>query len=174
MPDPARLDDAVIIRRATPHDADAIWEIFREVIDGGEAFAFDHQTTREGALHFWLESATACFVAEHDGAVVGTYYLKPNQPGRGAHVANAGYMVSRSGQGRGVGRLMGEHSLVEARRLGFRAMQFNMVITTNTAAVRLWERLGFATVGRIPRAFVHPTQGEVDALIMHRALDEAP
>lgn len=162
----------VVIRPATAADADAIWAIFREVIDAGEAFAFDHDTTRDAGLAFWLHSPTCCFVAEIDGAVVGTYYLKPNQPGRGAHVANGGYMVARAGQGRGIGRLMGEHSIDEARRRGFRAMQFNMVIATNAPAVRLWERLGFAVVGRIPGAFVHPVEGDVDALIMHRTLDD--
>lgn len=160
------------IRPAVAGDADAIWAIFREVIDEGEAFAFDHTTTREDGLRFWLESPTCCFVAELDGVVVGSYYLRPNQPGRGAHVANAGYMVARAGQGRGIGRLLGDHSIAEASRLGFRAMQFNMVIATNAAAVRLWQRLGFDIVGRIPRAFVHPVEGEVDALVMHRTLDE--
>lgn len=163
---------AVRIRPATEADADAIWAIFREVIDEGVAFAFDQSTSRDDGLRFWLESPTCCFVAELDGRVVGTYFLRPNQPGRGAHVANAGYMVARAGQGRGIGRAMGEHSIIEARRRGFRAMQFNLVIATNTPAVRLWERLGFAVVGRIPGAFVHPVEGEVDALIMHRSLDE--
>lgn len=173
MPDAAaHTNPPVHVRLATAGDADAIWEIFREVIDEGVAFAFDQATTREEGLRFWLESPTCCFVAELDGVVVGTYYLRPNQPGRGAHVANAGYMVARAGQGRGIGRLLGEHSIAEARRHGFRAMQFNMVIATNAPAVRLWQRLGFAIVGRIPRAFVHPVEGEVDALIMHRTLDE--
>lgn len=169
---PDRPDPPVHIRPATAADADAIWEIFREVIDEGEAFAFDQATTRADGLRFWLESPTCCYVATLDGRVVGTYYLRPNQPGRGAHVANAGYMVARAGQGRGIGRLLGEHSIAEARRLGFRAMQFNLVIATNAPAVRLWQRLGFDIVGRIPRAFVHPVEGEVDALVMHRALIE--
>lgn len=167
-------ETVVRIRPATSGDADAIWSIFREVIDDGEAFAFDATTSQTDALRFWLESPTCCHVAVGDDQVLGTYFLRPNQPGRGAHVANAGYMVARAGQGRGIGRLMGEHSLHEARRLGFRAMQFNMVIASNIAAVRLWERLGFAVVGRIPRAFVHSTLGEVDALIMHRTLDGVP
>jgi ribosomal protein S18 acetylase RimI-like enzyme len=161
---------ALLIRPASTADADAIWAILREVIDGGEAFAFDQATTREDGLRFWLHSPTCCFVAEQDGQVIGSYFLRPNQPGRGAHVANGGYMVARSGQGRGVGRLLAEHSMREAAQRGFRAMQFNMVIATNTAAVRLWMQLGFAVVGRIPGAFVHSTQGEVDALIMHRTL----
>lgn len=166
--DPAALR----IRPASAADADAIWAMFREVIESGDAFAFDHATSRDDGLRFWLESPTCCFVAECDGMVLGTYYLRPNQPGRGAHVANGGYMVTRAGQGRGIGRAMGEHSIAEARRRGFRAMQFNMVIATNTPAVHLWEQLGFAVVGRIPRVFVHAVQGEVDALIMHRSLDE--
>lgn len=169
-----RSGPPVTIRIATQADADAIWEMFSEVIDAGEAFAFDHTTSRADGLRFWLESPTCCFVAEHGGLVIGSYFLRPNQPGRGAHVANAGYMVARSGQRRGVGRLMCEHSLGEAKRRGFRAMQFNLVIATNTAAIALWKRFGFAVVGRIPSAFVHATRGEVDALIMHRTLDEVP
>jgi L-amino acid N-acyltransferase YncA len=159
------------IRPATAADADAIWAIWSEVIASGDAYAYDEQTARESALAFWLTTSTSCWVAEHAGTVVGTYYLRPNQPGRGDHVANAGYMVARAGQGQGIGRALGEHSLVEARRLGFRAIQFNFVVASNTPAVRLWERLGFHVVGRIPAAFRHATLGEVDALVMHRSLE---
>ena len=162
----------MLIRPAQSTDADAIWAIWCEVITSGEAYAYDEATSREKALDFWLTSSTCCWVAESDGEVIGTYYLRPNQPGRGNHVANAGYMVARSGQGRGVGRALGEHSIVEARRLGFRAMQFNFVVASNVAAVHLWEALGFRTVGRIPAAFRHATLGDVDALVMHRLLGE--
>ena len=161
------------IRPATAADADAIWAIWSEVIAAGDAFAYDEHTSRDKALEFWHDSSTGCWVAEHQDSVVGTYYLRPNQPGRGDHVANAGYMVARSAQGQGVGRALGEHSIGEARRLGFRAMQFNFVISCNTAAVRLWEQLGFSVVGRLPCTFRHATQGEVDALVMHRSLDDS-
>ena len=161
------------IRPATAADANAIWAIWSEVIASGDAYAYDEQTSRDNALAFWLTSSMSCWVAEHGGTVVGTYYLRPNQPGRGDHVANAGYMVARTGQGKGIGRALGEHSLVEARRLGFRAMQFNFVVASNTPAVRLWERLGFRVVGRIPGAFRHATLGEVDALVMHRSLEDS-
>jgi L-amino acid N-acyltransferase YncA len=161
----------VEVRPATAADAEAIWALFREVIAAGDAFAFDHTTTQADALRFWLKTPTCCHVATDGRDILGTYYLRPNQPGRGAHVANAGYMVASAARGRGIGRLLGEHSLVEARRLGFRAMQFNMVIATNEPAVRLWMDLGFAVIGRSPRAFVHDTLGEVDALIMHRSLE---
>jgi ribosomal protein S18 acetylase RimI-like enzyme len=110
------------------------------------------------------------FVAELDGRVVGTYLLRPNQPGLGSHVANAGYMVDPAYRGRGLASAMCRHSLSLARELGFRAMQFNFVVSTNATAVALWERHGFTTVGRLPLAFRHATLGEVDALVMHRFL----
>jgi L-amino acid N-acyltransferase YncA len=163
----------MLIRPATDSDTDAIWSIWSEVIASGDAYAYDEHTSRAKALEFWFTSSSCCWVAEHEGTVVGTYYLRPNQPGRGAHVANAGYMVARAGRGRGVGRALGEHSLAEARRLGFCAMQFNFVIASNIAAVRLWEQLGFRIVGRIPGAFRHATLGEVEALVMHRSLEES-
>lgn len=160
------------IRPAESTDADAIWAIWCEVIATGEAYAYDETTSRDKALDFWLTSSSCCWVVEREGSVIGTYYLRPNQPGRGDHVANAGYMVARAGQGRGAGRLMGEHSIVQAQQLGFRAMQFNFVVASNTAAVHLWEQLGFNVIGRIPAAFRHATLGDVDALVMHRSLEE--
>jgi L-amino acid N-acyltransferase YncA len=161
------------IRRATVADHDAIWAIWAEVVSSGVAFAYDEQTTREQAIHFWCESSSCCWVAtDADGQVIASYYLRPNQPGRGSHVANAGYMVAAAGQGRGVGRALGTHSVSEAQRLGFSAMQFNLVIASNAAAVTLWRQLGFRVVGTIPAAFRHADLGMVDALVMHRFLDE--
>jgi L-amino acid N-acyltransferase YncA len=160
------------LRAATAADREAIWTIWREVIAAGDAFAYDAQTTRDQALGFWVDSSACCKVAVQDGVVMGTYYLRPNQPGRGAHVANAGYMVARAGQGRGVGRALGVDSIAEARRLGFSAMQFNLVVATNGPAVRLWQDLGFRIIGTIPRAFDHITLGRVDAHVMHRFLDD--
>jgi L-amino acid N-acyltransferase YncA len=161
----------VELRAATAADREAIWGIWREVIDAGDAFAYDEHTTRDKALEFWVDSSACCKVAVINGTVIGTYYLRPNQPGRGAHVANAGYMVARAGQGRGVGRALGEDSLHEARRLGFTAMQFNFVVSSNAPAVKLWQDLGFRIIGTIPGAFVHPALGHVDAHVMHRFLD---
>jgi len=162
----------ITVRPATPADGEAIWQIFREVIAPGDAFVFAPDTPRAEALAYWFRPENHAYVAEHDGRIVGSYIVKPNQPGLGAHIANAAYMVSPSARGLGVGKRMGEHSLVEARRLGFNAMQFNIVVSTNEPAVRLWQRLGFRIVGTLPGAFKHAERGLVDAYIMFRTLDD--
>jgi L-amino acid N-acyltransferase YncA len=133
-------------------------------------YVFDPLTPREEALAYWFQPGTRTYVAERDGQIVGTYILKPNQPALGSHVANAAFMVSPAAQGLGVGKGMGEHCLVEARRLGFRAMQFNFVVSTNETAVRLWQQLGFRIVGTLPGAFRHSERGYVDADVMFREL----
>ena len=162
----------MILRLAAPADQDAIWDIFRVVIASGDTYAFDPQMSREEALAYWLRSDTHTYVAETDGTIVGTYILRPNQPGLGAHVANAAFMVAPAARGLGVGRLMGERCLLEARKLGFRAMQFNFVVSTNAAALRLWQQLGFEIVGTLPGAFRHSELGYVDAYVMFRTLDD--
>jgi L-amino acid N-acyltransferase YncA len=154
------------IRQATASDSAPIWEIFRAVVAPGDIYTFDPQISREEALAYWLHPANRCYVAERQRKVVGTYILKANQPGLGSHVANAAFMVSQHARGLGVGRSMGEHSLREARRLGFRAMQFNFVVSTNEAALRLWQQLGFKIVGTLPGAFRHSDKGFVDAYVM--------
>lgn len=158
------------IRPATETDYDAIWDIFAEVIAGGDAYVFEDGMTKTDALAYWFSPGTHTYVAEHHGVVVGTYIFRKNQPGRGSHVANGSYMVSSKARGLGVGLAMGEHSLIEARSAGFIAMQFNMVVATNETAVRLWKRLGFEVVGTLPGAFRHKTLGLVDALVMFRKL----
>jgi len=125
---------------------------------------------REQALAYWFAPGTHTYVAEAEQGIVGTYILKANQPGLGSHVANAAFMVSPQTRGLGVGRRMAEHCLEEARRLGFRAMQFNFVGSTNQGAVKLWEQMGFRIVGTLPGVFCHPTLGEVDAYVMFRRL----
>jgi L-amino acid N-acyltransferase YncA len=159
------------IRPATIGDADAIWQIFHAVVATGDTYAFEPDTSRDDALAYWLHGSGDCHVAESDGTIVGMYVLKPNQPGLGSHVANAAFMVSPTARREGIGRAMGEHCLAEARRLGFRAMQFNLVVATNEAAVRLWQQLGFTIVGALPGAFRHATKGHVDAYVMYRSLD---
>jgi L-amino acid N-acyltransferase YncA len=159
------------IRPATDADHDAIWAIFHEVVADEDTYALDANISREDALAYWFGLGTHTYVAEQrELGVAGTYILRPNQSGGGSHVANAGFMVSARARGQGIGRAMAEHCLSEARRFGFRAMQFNYVISTNTAAIRLWQDLGFETVGTLPSAFRHPEKGYVDVYIMYRSL----
>jgi L-amino acid N-acyltransferase YncA len=159
------------IREAEERDSEAIWHIFHAVVAGGDSFVFEPETTRDEALSIWCGPSMRVYVAEHIGRVVGSYFLKPNQPGLGSHVANAGYMVGPEARGLSVGRAMGEHSLIEASRLGYRAMQFNMVVSSNEAAVRLWRGLGFEVAGTLPGAFRHRSLGFVDAFVMFRSLE---
>jgi L-amino acid N-acyltransferase YncA len=158
------------IRPATETDRDGIWQIFHMVVAAGDTYGFDPNISRLDALAYWLRADTHTYVAEKDREIVGTYILRPNQPGGGAHVANAAFMVAVHARGKGVGRAMGEHSLSEARRLGFRAMQFNFVVSTNESAMRLWQQLKFKIVGTLPGAFRHPTKGYVDVYVMFRSL----
>lgn len=158
------------IRQAKTTDHDAIWSIFHEVAAPGDTYTFDPAIPRQDALAYWIRPDTHTFVAEEDGRIVGTYILKANQSGGGAHVANAAFMVANSARAQGIGRAMAEHCLDEARRLGFRAMQFNFVVSTNQSAVHLWKELGFEIVGTLPRAFRHPDKGYVDVYVMFRKL----
>jgi L-amino acid N-acyltransferase YncA len=158
------------IRTATEADRDAIWQIFHDVIAAGDTYAFDVGMSRQDALGYWYEANTRTYVTESDGRIVGTYILRPNQSGAGSHVANAAFMVAPDARGQGIGRAMGEHCVSEARRLGFRAMQFNFVVSTNEAAVRLWQKLGFEIVGTLPGTFHHPEKGYVDVYVMFRSL----
>jgi L-amino acid N-acyltransferase YncA len=158
------------IRLATDSDREAIWGIFHEVVATGDTYVFDPSTSREEALVYWFREDTQTYVAEQNRKVVGSYVLRPNRPGLGAHVSNASFIVARSARGLGVGRAMGEHCLNEARRLGFRAMQFNFVVSTNESAVHLWQELGFKIVGTLPGAFRHSQKGYVDVYVMFRSL----
>jgi L-amino acid N-acyltransferase YncA len=158
------------IRPAQPADADAIWAIFRAVVRTGDTYVFDPATPRDVALEYFLDPSVRCWVAEDEGRVVGMYKLVHNRRDLGSHVANASFMVHPNVQGRGVGRRLGEHCLDQARRAGYAAMQFNFVVSTNTAGVELWQKLGFDIVGRLPKAFNHRQLGLVDAYVMHRFL----
>jgi ribosomal protein S18 acetylase RimI-like enzyme len=160
----------ISIRPSGPADHDAIWAMLEPVIRAGETYALPRDMTREAALAYWLGADRETFVAELEGTIVGTYYLKANQAGGGSHVANCGYVTASETSGRGVARAMCLHSLDAARERGFRAMQFNLVVSTNERAIRLWQHLGFASVGRLPGAFHHPDLGDVDAFVMFRAL----
>jgi len=156
------------LRAATPHDHPAIWSILEPVIRAGETYALPRDMTREAALAYWAGPDRETFVAVEGGEVLGTYYLRANQQGGGAHVANCGYITAAHATGRGIARAMAAHSLAHARARGFTAMQFNFVISTNTRAIALWEQLGFATLCRLPGAYLHPKAGLVDALVMFR------
>lgn len=158
------------IRQATGDDFERIWPFFREIVAASDTYAYPRDLTKEQARVLWIDTPRQTFVFEEDGQVLGSYYIKTNQSGPGAHVANCGYMVSEAARGRGLATAMCEHSQRVARELGYLAMQFNFVASTNEGAVRLWNRLGFATVGRLPKAFQHPTKGYVDALVMYKWL----
>lgn len=168
------VQDALQIRPAGREDHDALWRILEPTIRAGETYALAPDLGRDEALAYWTGPDRETYVAvdpRAGGDVLGTYYLRANQAGGGAHVANCGYMTAAWAAGRGVGRRMGEHSLGRARERGFHAMQFNFVVSTNARAVRLWQRLGFAVVGRLPLAFRRPSGEYVDALVMFRPLD---
>ncbi len=158
---------SIEIRGVVPADRPAIGRIAEEVVNDGTVFVFEDPAE---VVEFWHQPGGRVFVALQDDKVLGTYVIKPNQPGRGGHVANAGYMVGQAARGLGVGTMLGEHSIQIAKELGFEAMQFNMVVATNTGAIHLWEKLGFEAVGRLPRVFRHPEKGPVDALVMYRSL----
>ena len=160
----------VEIREATAANRDAIWDIFREVVAARDTYAFDPGMSRQDAPGYWFQANTRTYIAESSGRIVGTYILRPNQSGGGSHVANAAFMVAPVARGRGIGRAMAEHCLTEGRRLGFRAMQFNFVVSTNDPALRLWQKLGFKIVGTLPGAFRHPEKGYVDVYVMFRSL----
>lgn len=159
-----------LIRSVEAGDGGVLWTLLEPVLRAGETYALPRDWSREEALAYWCRPGHAVFVAELEGTAAGTYMLRANQPGPGDHVANCGYVTAAWAQGRGVARAMGRHSLDEARRRGFRAMQFNCVVATNSRAIRAWESLGFAVTGRLPGVFRHPTAGFVDALVMHRDL----
>ena len=160
------------IREASDQDFDAIWPIFSEIVSAGETYAYPRQTNRAEARRLWMKLPRKTLVAEEDGRILGTYYIKTNQTGPGSHVCNCGYMMASHARGRGVATALCEHSQRLASELGYKAMQFNFVAASNETAIRLWTRLGFATVGRLPKAFNHPSQGYIDALVMYKWLDD--
>ncbi len=159
------------IATATEAHADAVWQIFNEVIAEGDAYVFEADTTREEFLAYWFSPKAHTYVALEGDRVLGSYLIKANQPGRGSHVANASYMVSATARGKGIGGMMCGHSLHEAKAHGFLAMQFNIVVSTNATAIALWQKHGFEIIGTLPGAFRHASLGFVDAHVMFRRLD---
>src|SRR5215467_6661139 len=160
----------MLVRAALEKDSASLWAILESVIRAGETYPLPRNMDRHTALAYWFSTGHEVFVAEDSGEIVGTYFLKANQKGGGAHVANCGYMTAPHATGRGVARGMCAHSLERARQRGFRSMQFNFVVSSNERAVRLWQSFGFEIVGRLPKAFEHPTLGFVDAYVMYRQL----
>lgn len=159
------------IREITEDDIEKIWPIFHEIVSVGESYPYPRDTSKEEAVKLWLHHPRKTYVIEDGGQVGGTYYIKTNQPGSGSHVCNCGYMVSSKTRGKGFATAMCEHSQEIARELGYKAMQFNLVASSNEGAVRLWKKLGFDIVGQLPMAFEHPTIGYVDAFVMYKWLE---
>lgn len=158
------------IRFATDDDKETIWAILEPMIRRGETYPLPRDMSKVQALEFWFAAGNETFVWQDGGGILGTYFLRANQRGGGAHVANCGYLTAAGAEGRGIARAMCLHSLQRARESGFRAMQFNFVVSTNERAVKLWKSLGFEVVGQLPGVFQHPEQGFVDALVMYQKL----
>jgi L-amino acid N-acyltransferase YncA len=158
------------IRKAIDQDRHEVWEIFTAVIQTGDTYVFEADTAKEDLDKHWFSPYMDTYVLEEDGEILGTYILKPNHIDRGSHVANASYMVHPKAQGKGIGNMLCEHSLAEAAKFGFKAMQFNLVVSTDEAAIKLWKKNGFEIIGTIPDGFNHQTLGYVDAHIMYRRL----
>ncbi len=162
--------EKIKITPATSADEERIWALLQPVFSAGDTYAVDPLIDREAAIAYWMEADKTAFILRIEGQAVGTYYIRPNQPGGGAHICNCGFITALSARGKGVARRMLDHALIEAKQQGYRAMQFNFVLASNQRALAIWQRNGFATIGRIPQAFLHPKQGYVDALILHRSL----
>ena len=160
----------ITIRKYREEDKEQIWQIIKHVISTGDTFNNAPDTPREKMLAIWCSAENHTYVAVSEDRVVGTFFIKENQSDLGSHVANAGYMVAPEARGKGVGRKMGEFSLEEAKRLGFRAMRFNSVVKSNGKAVKFWQSLGFEIVGEVPESFNHITNGLTNTYIMYRKL----
>ncbi len=158
------------IIEATEKHFDEIWPIFKKIVSLGETYAFPVNTTKDEAFNLWITLPRKTFVMVDSGTVIGTYYLKTNQSGPGSHICNCGYMVPSNQRGKGLATAMCKHSQKIAVELGYKAMQFNFVASTNTGAITLWQKLGYETVGRLPKAFNHPSEGFIDALVMYKWL----
>ena len=158
------------IREAHRDEFPAIWPFFREIVAAGESFPYPQDTTFEDGQRKWFDETEKVFVFEENGEILGTYAIKPNSPGLGGHVCNCGYMVSPAARGRGVAKALCVHSQETAVALGYRAMQYNLVVSTNEIAVQLWQKMGFTIAGTLPKAFQHPAHGFVDAYVMYKWL----
>lgn len=164
------LGPQIIFRKATLADRQALWQIIQPVIRRGGTYVFSPDSDEEKMMGYWLGSDKQTYVAEIEGKIVGTFFIKDNQPDLGNHVCNAGFIVDPNTAGQGIGRQMGLFALSEAKRLGYQAMQFNFVVSTNSHAVHLWQSLGFQIIGEVPDAYRHSERGLVSALVMYQKL----
>jgi len=158
------------IRPATPADHAALWGMLKPVFRAGETYAIDPKISEGDAVAYWTGADAGCYIIEDQNGPLGTYYIKTNQPGGGAHVCNCGFVTAPAASGKGVARQMLDDALIRAKKHGYRAMQFNFVLANNARAIDIWTRAGFDTVGRLPKAFRHPKEGDIDALVMFKTL----
>lgn len=156
------------IRAANSNDFDQIWEFMEPILKAGDTYPYDPDSSKEEAYDIWFASEKKVYVAELDSKVVGTYYMRDNQPCLSSHIANAGYMVHPGFGGQGIGKAMGKHSFDEAQKFGYTAMQFNLVVADNIASIKIWEKYGFQIIGTVPKAFKSKSSGLLDAHIMHK------
>jgi GNAT superfamily N-acetyltransferase len=157
-------------RLANELDGSSLWELIKPIIRKGGTYVFLPNSSRDKMMNYWLNSDKKTYIAELEGEIVGTFYIKNNQPDLGDHICNAGFMVTQNQEGKGIGKEMGKFALSEAKRLGYQAMQFNFVLESNVHAVKLWKSLGFEILGKIPEAYRHPELGLVSALILYQRL----
>ena len=164
------MTGALTLRPAGPEDSPALWDILRPAFRAGDSYAVDRTISQSAALRYWTGGEKTAHLAVRSDQAVGSYYIRPNQPGGGAHVCNCGFVTHPQARGQGVARTMLEHALKTAKAAGYSAMQFNFVLASNAAAIHLWHSYGFVEVGRLPQAFQHPVLGLIDALVLHRQL----
>ena len=157
-------------RRVAHEEFALLWPVIQPVFAAGETYPYDPASTQEQAADIWCGPEKVTYICEREGKVLGTYYIRANQPGLGNHICNAGFIVAPAAAGQGIGRAMGEHALSEAKKLGYEAMQFNLVVEDNVASLKIWEKLGFEKIGKIPEAFRHTTKGKIGAYILYRKL----
>lgn len=158
------------LRKTRPEDHSALWTMLKPVFRAGETYAIDPEISQKDALAYWTGTDAGSYVAEDENGLLGTYYIKTNAQGGGAHVCNCGFITTSNAAGKGVARLMLNDALIRAKAQGYNAMQFNFVLANNARAIDIWHRAGFDTVGRLPKAFNHPKDGMIDALVMFKTL----
>lgn len=163
------MTQPLTISTATAENFDDIWAIFHRVVATGDSFIYPPETTKGEAEAIWMHG-TMVYIAKQGDKVVGTYVIRANKIGLGSHVCNAGFMIHPDHRGHGYGKMLCEHALKEARNAGYLSMQFNVVVSTNERAIKLWKSMGFKIIGTIPEGFQHLSKGLVDIHIMHRVL----